>query len=120
MKDGRVASTLLSMTMRSLGISGKEFRQLASRQTTRRRPVGHAVAKPLKLLYVQRAQTIILLPREEHGNFALLAPDNHRLALCRIQKGRETLLGIGSRNGKHTVYLSHNSHFRQPCRAAPG
>ncbi len=108
-------SALLSNTMRSLGISRKQLRQLRARQTARRHPAGYSVAKLLELLYVQRPKPVALVPGEENGNFSLLASYHHGLALGRIQKGRQTLLRIGSGDRKHNVYFRQNGRFRQPA-----
>jgi len=91
----------------------QQFRERAWSQTARSGTAGHKIAKLLELLGVQRAQTIVLPPGKEHGNLTLLPAGNDRLALRRIQKRREALLGVGCGNRKHIVYCRQNVHFRQ-------
>lgn len=106
-------SALLSTTMRFNGVIGQETPELSFRQSARRGTPGHLIAKPLELLHVQRAQPVKFLGGEKHGYVALLAADDHRFALCRVQQGGEALLGGGGRDVTHENILTRFGRISQ-------
>ena len=94
-------SAFVSTTTRALAFVDKDFGQLFLGHPSRGRTLADAVAEALKLVRVERAQPIVFLRREEHGNVPVLSADHDRLALRGIEKRGEALLGLSGRYRAH-------------------
>src|SRR6516162_3166189 len=100
-RSNLLMSAFVSTTTRALAFVGKDFGQLFLGHPSRGRTLADAVTEALKLVRVERAQPIVFLRREEHGNVPVLSADHDRLALRGVEKRGEALLGFGGRYRAH-------------------
>jgi hypothetical protein len=75
----------LSTTTRFGDLIVEQFAQLAFGQAAACRLASDPVAKPLELLRVQGAQTVVLPRGEKHCYVPLLATDHNGFALCGVE-----------------------------------
>jgi hypothetical protein len=66
---------------------------------------GYAIAKALEFGRIEVAHPLILLGRHDDGYITVLPTDHDWLALGRIQKRSQSLLGLGGRYSLHTSIL---------------